>query len=83
MVALKTPTDLEVDENNNVYIVDRDNNRVIVLDPYYKLKFIIDSFKNVSGNVDVLNAPQGVFITKDKNVNGVIEKGRIFRLRYR
>ena len=78
MVALKTPTDLEVDENNNVYIVDRDNNRVIVLDPYYKLKFIIDSFKNVSGNVDVLNAPQGVFITKDKNVNGVIEKGRIF-----
>ena len=78
MVALKVPTDLEVDENNNVYIVDRDNNRVIVLDPYYKLKFIIDSFKNVSGNVDVLNAPQGVFITKDKNVNGVIEKGRIF-----
>ena len=78
MVPLKTPTDLEVDENNNVYVVDRDNNRVIVLDPYYKLKFIIDSFKNVSGNIDVLNAPQGVFITKDKNVNGVIEKGRIF-----
>ena len=78
MVGLKTPTDLEVDENNNVYIVDRDNNRVIVLDPYYKLKFIIDSFKNVSGNVDVLNGPQGVFITNDKNVNGVIEKGRIF-----
>ena len=78
MVPIKTPTDLEVDENNNVYVVDRDNNRVIVLDPYYKLKFIIDSFKNVSGNIDVLNAPQGVFITKDKNVNGVIEKGRIF-----
>ena len=78
MVALKAPTDLEVDENDNVYIVDRDNNRVIVLDPYYKLKFIIDSFKNVSGNMDVLKSPQGVFITKDKNVNGVIEKGRIF-----
>ena len=77
-VALKAPTDLEVDENNNVYIVDRDNNRVIVLDPYYKLKFIIDNFKNVSGNVDGLKSPQGVFITKDKNVNGVIEKGRIF-----
>ena len=78
MMAIKAPTDLEVDENNNVYIVDRDNNRVIVLDPYYKLKFIIDSFKNVSGNIDVLKSPQGVFITKDKNVNGVIEKGRIF-----
>lgn len=78
MVGLKVPTDLEVDENKNVYIVDRDNNRVVVLDPYYKLKFIIDSFTNKSGNVDYLKAPQGVFITNDKNVNGTIEKARIF-----
>ena len=78
MIPLSSPTDLEVDENNNVYIVDKVNNRVIVLDPYYRLKFIIDSFKNLSGNIDVLNAPEGVFITKDKNVNGVLEKGRIF-----
>ena len=78
MVALNNPTDLEVDENNNVYIVDNKNNRVIVLDPYYKLKFIIDTFKNASGNTDVLKEPEGVFITSDKNVNGVIEKGRIF-----
>ena len=78
MVSIANPTDLEVDENNNVYIVDKNNNRVVVLDPYYKLKFIIDTFKNASGNTDVLKAPQGVFITKDKNVNGVIEKGRIF-----
>ena len=78
MVPIKAPTDLEVDENENVYIVDRDNSRVVVLDPYYKLKFIIDSFKNLSGNVDYLKEPQGVFITKDKNVNGVIEPARIF-----
>ena len=38
MVGLKAPTDLEVDENKNVYIVDRDNNRVVVLDPFYKIK---------------------------------------------
>ena len=77
-MKIKNPEDLEVDENNNVYIVDRDNNRVIVLDPYYKLKFIIESFRNASGNIDTLNAPKGVFITKQKNVNGVIEDGRIF-----
>ena len=75
---IQTPTDLEVDENNNVYIVDRDNNRVIVLDPYYKLKFIIDSFKNANGNIDSLKSPQGVFITNKKNVNGVIEEAKIF-----
>ena len=78
MVPLSSPSDLEVDENNNVYLVDTMNNRVIVLDPYYKLKFIIDSFKNLSGNIDVLNAPEGVFITKEKNVNGVIEPSRVF-----
>ena len=78
MVPISSPGDLEVDENNNVYMVDTNNNRVIVLDPYYRLKFIIDSFKNLSGNIDVLNAPEGVFITKEKNVNGVIEKSRIF-----
>ena len=55
MVPLKTPTDLEVDENNNVYVVDRDNNRVIVLDPYYKLKFTFLSF--------VINTPWGALRT--------------------
>ena len=75
---LAQPSDLEVDENNNVYIADKDNNRIIVLDPYYKIKFIIHTFKNASGNIDSFNAPQGVFITQDKNVNGVKEKAKIY-----
>ena len=75
---IKTPTDLEVDENNNVYIVDRDNNRLIVLDSYYKLKFIISSFENAIGNADSFKAPQGVFISETKNVNGVTVPGKIY-----
>jgi len=71
-------TDLEVDDDNNVYIVDRDNDRVIVLDPYYKVKFIIDSFKNLSGNGDALKGPEGVFITSTKQVNGETIEGKIF-----
>ncbi|MBE6533344.1 MAG: hypothetical protein E7678_00010 [Ruminococcaceae bacterium] len=78
MVGIKTPTDLEVDENNNVYIADKDNSRIVVLDPYYKLKFIIDSFKNASGNIDSFKEPQGVFITQEKIVNGVVEKAKIY-----
>ena len=46
-VPIKSPMDLAVDEDKNVYIVDRDNNRIIALDPYYKLKFIIDTFKPI------------------------------------
>ena len=71
-------TDLQVDENDNVYIVDRDNNRVIVLDPYYKAKFIIETFTNINGNVDSLKSPEGVFITNSKTVNGKYIEGRIF-----
>ena len=77
-IPMKTPSDLATDENNNVYVVDRDNSRVIALDPYYKVKFIIDSFKNNYGNVDSLNAPEGVFITQSKVVNGKEVSGRIF-----
>lgn len=77
-VPVKTPADLAVDENNNVYVVDKDNNRVIVLDPYYKVKYIIDSFKNVNGNIDTLSSPEGVFITKSKVVGGEKISGRIF-----
>ena len=41
MKWLGTTTDLEVDENENVYLVDKDNNRVVVLDKYYKVKFAV------------------------------------------
>ena len=75
---LKTPTDIEVDENNNVYIIDRDNNRLIVLDSYYKIKFIIDTFENAIGNADKLKSPQGVFISETKDVNGVTIEGKIY-----
>ncbi len=71
-------TDLEVDENENVYIVDRDNNRIIVLDPYYKLKFIIDNFTNINGNIDSLKAPEGVFVSASKTIGGEYIDAKIY-----
>ena len=64
---IKAPTDLEVDDQGNVYIVDSDKttSRVIVLDRYYKLKHVIQGFTNDQGNPDSFMQPQGVFITKD------------------
>ena len=70
--------DLEVDEEKNIYIVDRDAARVIVLDPYYKVKFIIDTFTNANGNSDTLNAPEGVFVAASKVVNGDHVPGKIY-----
>lgn len=77
-LTISSPSDLETDDQQNVYIADTDNNRIIVLDRYYKLKFIIESFVNEQGISDGLTAPQGVFITSDKTVNGELVPGRIF-----
>ncbi len=77
-VALNKPSDLETDDKGNVYIADTDNNRIVVLDRYYKLKFILETFTNDQGIADSLSAPKGVYITEDKIVEGKHVDGRIF-----
>ena len=77
-MKLETPSDLETDINGNVYIADTPNNRIIVLDRYYKIKFVLETFINDQGVDDALTAPEGVFITADKIVNGEVVPGRIF-----
>lgn len=44
--AMKTPSDLAVDKDGNVYIADTGNNRVIVLDSEYKLRFILNGLED-------------------------------------
>ncbi len=57
-------SDLVVDEDENVYIADTSNNRIVVLDRYYNFKFDISGFTNAQGIEDVLAGPKGVFVTK-------------------
>ena len=76
---LSAPTDIETDSDGNVYIADPKNNRIIVLDRYYNLKFSIAGFTNSSGiSTDALAAPSGVFVweglSTDKNGDYVIER---------
>ncbi len=65
-VAIDDPRDMVIDGNKNVYIVDAANNRIVVLDRYYKLKFTIGNFINQNGVPDSLKSPSGVFVTDEK-----------------
>lgn len=59
------PRDLVVGPDNCIYIADAGNNRIDVLDPYFKFKFAISTFINDQGIPDGLSAPSGVFVTDE------------------
>ena len=73
--ALGEVTDLEVDSNENVYVVDSKSNKVVCLNKYYKVrtdvssngkdKGFISEFTNEYGVKDGLTNPRGVFITEE------------------
>lgn len=63
--VLDDPCDLVVDKNDNVYIADAGNNRIVCLDKYFKYRFEISTFTNDEGVPDSLNTPSGVFVSSD------------------
>ena len=58
---LEKPTDILV-KNKKIYIADKGNNRIVVLNDNMQPYSIIDSFDN-SGEKDTFNAPNGVYVT--------------------
>ena len=63
--------DIVADESGNVYIADTGNNRIVVLNKYYSVVAIIDSYKNSADEVVYLNGPEGIFVTNpDKTADG-------------
>lgn len=57
--------DIFVDKKSNVYLVEAKNNRVIVLDRYFKVKFVLDEFTNDFGVPDTFTNPSGIFVTDE------------------
>ena len=68
---LKNPTDIDADEIGNLYITDKENNRIVVLDKYYEIKYIIDGFVNQHGVDDTFNGPNGAFVVDNGDFEGL------------
>ena len=64
-IAFDEAADITTDADGNVYLSDTKNNRIIVMNQYYKLKYIISSFVNQYGSTDDLLKPTGLFANED------------------
>ena len=62
---LNTPKDIVVDSNNNVYIADTGNNRILAFTEYFNFRFEISRFVNGEGVDDSFFNPSGCFVTDD------------------
>ena len=64
---LKSAIDIVTDDESNVYIADKDNNRIVVLNKYYSAIAVIESYVDEYGKQQTLSAPEGLFVT-DKRI---------------
>ncbi len=61
--ALNKPADILADaDSGRVFIADKENNRIVVLDEQLDFLQTVDSFVNADGGQDGFNQPQGVFV---------------------
>jgi len=62
-LQLNDAEDIVTDDLGNVYIADAGNNRIVVLDKYYKVTNVIDTYYDDAGKEVKFNHPEGVFVT--------------------
>ncbi|MEJ6949729.1 YIP1 family protein [Natronospora cellulosivora (SeqCode)] len=62
--AFSNPQDLFVWNNQEIYIADTGNNRIIITDSEWNLIKIIEDFEN-DGELDTFNQPYGLYVTNN------------------
>ena len=70
-VQLKEASDIVSDEQANLYIADKGNNRIVVLNKFYEAVATISSYTDEYGRKQTLKEPQGLYVTDpNKTANG-------------
>lgn len=59
------PTDLFAGPDGRIYIADRKNNQIVVLNKYYKCVAALSLFDSTTRDNDSFNGPEGVFVNED------------------
>ena len=70
-VKLKNPSDIESDKEGNLYITDKENNRIVVLDKFYEFKYIIQNYVNQHGIDDTFLSPNSTFVVDEGDFKGL------------
>ena len=65
---MNEPTDIHVDGQGNIYIVDSGNDRIIIFDEELNLLHVLDSFGNAGDRVNTFNSPTGIFVTPEMEI---------------
>ncbi len=65
---LNTPSDMYVDVNDILYILDSGNNRIVKINSDFELIGVIDRFTGVNGEAEALSRPQGICVTSDGEI---------------
>lgn len=66
---LSHPKDIFVDHNDDLYILDSGNGRIVVLNDEMEVERVIDSFRSVAGaEAEALAQPEGLFVTPDDTI---------------
>ena len=69
--TLNKASDITSDADGNIYISDKGNNRIVVLNKGYNATAIIKTYVDEYKNEQTLNAPEGIFVTNAKeNADG-------------
>lgn len=64
--SFNSPADIIVDVQGNLVVADKDNDRVVILDPdTFRSVKIIDKYTDKTGTDQTFNKPQGVFSARD------------------
>ena len=61
--TLTDAADIFADSYGNVYVADKGNNRIVVMNKYYTVTDVISSYVDEFGRPQTLSGPEGVYVT--------------------